>query len=431
VNNKNEYITTATFDTLNPAGTRDAIQTGILDANGTFGGWKDLRPGVIARNSGGWEVLARSAGGKIGLAYPNADTTGGRASYGIVFTESADSGHTWSAPELVFQPTILSSQLAPNPPDTLEFGTSLDLKYLGEEPHIAFEATVDFLYRTEQILHWSRSGGVSEVVMADTMHGIGASTLTNANSQPNMSPISYPCLGFSDDGSKVFVLFSAISQTGTSMLADDFSGTSFNYYQVWAVGSSDGGSTWGSPNLMNGPSAIQSGEAFDSASFEYPVLAPSNHIAGGVTTLQMVFQVRRHPGMYAFTINGTNPSTPGPINQTWLMYQATQFTPAMFLSGVPEPADLDPLTPLMMSAYPNPASASSMVQFDLVQPANVTLQVVDVMGRIVTTLHRGIVSAGMHSYNTDLSILPSGTYFAELRSAGGARLARAIPIAKR
>jgi hypothetical protein len=59
---------------------------------------------------------------------------------------------------------------------------------------------------------------------------------------------------------------------------------------------------------------------------------------------------------------------------------------------------------------PNPASESTLVRFELGQPRDVTLEVRDGVGRLVSTQDMGTLGAGQHNTTLDLSGWASGLY---------------------
>jgi len=71
-----------------------------------------------------------------------------------------------------------------------------------------------------------------------------------------------------------------------------------------------------------------------------------------------------------------------------------------------------------LSASPNPFNPSSALSFQLLANSRVSLRVYDTAGREVATLVEGWREAGAHEVTFDASGLPSGIYFARLRSDG-------------
>ena len=65
--------------------------------------------------------------------------------------------------------------------------------------------------------------------------------------------------------------------------------------------------------------------------------------------------------------------------------------------------------------YPNPFNPSTQIQFDLPSTAEVTVQVIDLLGRMVLTLPAQNVEAGANrTVELDGSSLSSGTYLYRL-----------------
>lgn len=77
----------------------------------------------------------------------------------------------------------------------------------------------------------------------------------------------------------------------------------------------------------------------------------------------------------------------------------------------------------LSAAYPNPASRSTALQFELGAAGRVDLGIFDVSGRRVATLASGTLPAGAHAARWDGrdmsgSAVPGGLYFARLQSGG-------------
>lgn len=60
---------------------------------------------------------------------------------------------------------------------------------------------------------------------------------------------------------------------------------------------------------------------------------------------------------------------------------------------------------------PNPFTNNSVITYNLNEAANVSVQIVDVTGKIVTTINEGNQNAGEHNITIDGSTLAEGTYF--------------------
>ncbi|HEX03664.1 MAG TPA: T9SS type A sorting domain-containing protein, partial [Bacteroidetes bacterium] len=69
-----------------------------------------------------------------------------------------------------------------------------------------------------------------------------------------------------------------------------------------------------------------------------------------------------------------------------------------------------------LDAYPNPFNISSTIRYSLQRPAEIKLDVFDVLGRQVATLAEGLVEPGEHRATFDASQLASGVYFVQLNT---------------
>ncbi|MEM1117179.1 MAG: FlgD immunoglobulin-like domain containing protein [Bacteroidota bacterium] len=84
---------------------------------------------------------------------------------------------------------------------------------------------------------------------------------------------------------------------------------------------------------------------------------------------------------------------------------------------------------LRLGASPNPTSGSATISFALDAPADVTVEVFDVMGRRVATLADGTLAAGAQELTWDGAGLAAGLYHVRLR-AGSVVAARTLSIVR-
>lgn len=70
------------------------------------------------------------------------------------------------------------------------------------------------------------------------------------------------------------------------------------------------------------------------------------------------------------------------------------------------------------SAYPNPFNAETRFDLSVPEASRVTVTVYDLLGREVTRLHQGNLSAGLHTFNWHADT-PAGVYFLRVQSANG------------
>lgn len=72
--------------------------------------------------------------------------------------------------------------------------------------------------------------------------------------------------------------------------------------------------------------------------------------------------------------------------------------------------------------YPNPFNPTTTIQFDLPETANVRVDIVDMLGRVVMTIPAQVYQAGTdHRINVDASSLASGIYVYQLSAQGATK----------
>lgn len=76
-------------------------------------------------------------------------------------------------------------------------------------------------------------------------------------------------------------------------------------------------------------------------------------------------------------------------------------------------------TDLALAAFPNPFNPATSLQMDIPRSGQVTLDIYDVQGRLLTRLFAGTLTAGRHHIHFDGSAFASGVYFAEATTTAG------------
>ena len=75
-----------------------------------------------------------------------------------------------------------------------------------------------------------------------------------------------------------------------------------------------------------------------------------------------------------------------------------------------------PRTTFLQPNYPNPFNASTTIDYGLHQPAHVTLEIYDLLGRKIETLVDDNQPAGLHQVNWNADNLSSGMYFYKIEA---------------
>jgi len=78
---------------------------------------------------------------------------------------------------------------------------------------------------------------------------------------------------------------------------------------------------------------------------------------------------------------------------------------------------------MLYPAAPNPFNPRTLIQYDLAEPAQVSLKVYNVRGRLVATLEDGLQVRGRHQtiwlgQDNRGAKVASGVYFVKLKAAG-------------
>ena len=88
------------------------------------------------------------------------------------------------------------------------------------------------------------------------------------------------------------------------------------------------------------------------------------------------------------------------------------------LLDVTSSEDAAPATAFALAApTPNPAATRTTLRLQLGTAQPVRIEVFDLLGRRVATLHDGVLAAGSHPFDLDVRTLPSGIYFARVQGA--------------
>lgn len=92
--------------------------------------------------------------------------------------------------------------------------------------------------------------------------------------------------------------------------------------------------------------------------------------------------------------------------------------PPKTTTGVAEPGKNRVIKDYALSAFPNPMNPGGVVRVQLRRSARVDLELFDITGRKIRTLHQGQLSGGEHRFRLDGNDLSSGVYLINLRIDG-------------
>jgi hypothetical protein len=216
----------------------------------------------------------------------------------------------------------------------------------------------------------------------------------------NTAYLSHPSIGFSRDGSVIWVAFSVI-QTDKCPGPPTYNG-SFFYHDIYITKSIDGGNTWATP--WNITLTSQYDEL-------YPIIAANNNLN---YSIYILFQSDKIPGCHSFIGNQTVQQT---VDKVY-----TGFMCPSCIDGIrKDPKEIPDVFSLSQN-YPNPFNPSTKIKFDIpdiplmkgARGMDVRLTVYDILGREVTTLVNEQLKPGKYEVEWDGTKYSSGIYFYKL-----------------
>lgn len=107
--------------------------------------------------------------------------------------------------------------------------------------------------------------------------------------------------------------------------------------------------------------------------------------------------------------------------ERWVVDEAsTSKSNETLLAKVPQQKESLPTVFALHENYPNPFNPTTTLQFDLPEPADVSLVIYDVLGKEVATLASGYREAGYHTATWSPRNVASGVYFARFTATAAA-----------
>lgn len=134
-------------------------------------------------------------------------------------------------------------------------------------------------------------------------------------------------------------------------------------------------------------------------------------LSGGGSSFERGYAIRELPDR-GYIVAGA--MTPSEDSSYQLMMM--RLTPDGNLVDDPEtvPEGL-PISPALVRVYPNPFNQSATVELVLARPGRVKLELVNLLGQPITTLHDGELGGGTHRLSFDAPHLPTGNYLLRVR----------------
>ncbi len=181
------------------------------------------------------------------------------------------------------------------------------------------------------------------------------------------------------------------------------------------------------PNTFFGPSTY-----FEAAGRKFLALGPNNstfHVIEVTNPAEPTLVRTLGPLSVRPNVNQTGGSGWDPTNNR-LVVMASNNAYASFKLSNATLTDLDddtvselPSSFELIGNYPNPFNPTTTIRFNLAERADVTLQVIDILGRVVMTQNVGRLAAGSNQqFMLDATRLASGVYLYRMTANTGAKI---------
>jgi hypothetical protein len=195
-----------------------------------------------------------------------------------------------------------------------------------------------------------------------------------------LGPSTMPSITVDDDNN-VFVVFASTTE--------DFDNFDFNFKKLWARAWVPGGG-WGPFYHITEPII----HIFDESI--YPLLAPQSD-----GDIHLIYQADGTPGLALDEDHD--------YQENRIIHAAISKTEPLLVTGID---DRELITEDNVSQnFPNPFSTNTMITVALENPANLSLEVTNLMGQQVYQVERGEVSDGTYYFQINAEDLGTGIYF--------------------
>lgn len=393
------------------------------DGGATWDIQHSILPGLDSTMYTGWgaDVYSIDANGDnivIALAESFSD---------VILMKSTDNGTTWTknivqaCPLTLYDPTAagaISDVDFDGVADTVETSTgdvtvSIDangvahlawsqMLYIDDDPTL--DAGWRYFPTVDAILYWNENMAAPVIAgTAPDLNGDGDVTIVSANA--NCRTLGYygggglsihPGLGFDASGN-IYMSYASVNELTDSTFYTQ------THRHMFAIKSTDGGNTW-SQQLLLVPMIAQGGDGeFQEACY--------GSIAKLVDSkIHVVYQRDVAPGYSLLSTSTDATLVCQADNNTFtndIVYVSADVND--FVVGVNEITAAD-LSFSITQNYPNPFSGATRFDLNLQKTSDVSVEVFNVVGKLVKTINAGTLTAGVNTITIDGSDLASGMY---------------------
>jgi Secretion system C-terminal sorting domain len=274
---------------------------------------------------------------------------------------------------------------------------------------------------TDGLWYWNETmtGGPVIVAGAEDLNGntfIDLPEPVAPNTQPlglygTAGMITHPSIGF-DDNNAVYLSYAAPNELADTLIFQ------CAHRHTYVIGSADMGATWSTPyNIVPDQAAGGDGE------FQEGVYASiARKVVGSGSTAHAHIVYQRDGAPYVSSVFGAlSTSATVAAQQSWNADAGNIPFPNDIIyadvTGIITVGINENKNSIVVNVAPNPATDFVTISFNMPKSENVSLQMTDVLGRVVVSNDLGIINAGDARQFVDVSKLTSGAYMFTLSSA--------------
>lgn len=341
----------------------------------------------------------------------------------VILLKSSDNGTTWTKtivnpfPIPLFDPASMSSDIDNDGnADTLDTNDGsvqvlLDNSgkahvWFGHMRMIGDGAAVSYFPGTDGLMYWNENMGANAPVMiaaAEDLTGSGTTGTLDVSEWGSygVSLTSMPSASIDASGT-IYLSYSSIYE-GLAAGGDVAVGKSYRH--IYLMKSVDNGNSWCAPADIAVPAAD------DYTEFVFGSLTRKTD-----GDLHMIYQRDSDPGnALALDNSGAQADVQnGPSDYVYVKMPVSDL-PTCAPLGITE----NNVNSLALSLSPNPAEASTSLAFRLATKGNVTINVYNVTGQVVSSVTNQDYAAGSYNINLNTEKYDSGIYFVNMITADG------------
>jgi hypothetical protein len=350
-------------------------------------------PGVLQLNMR-WTYAAGPNGKALYVMCPISDVAGNFSKNRLFYSTSSDFGSTWTQPAVLYNPQIING-------DTVVPFFGLDAVY---DPagnfYVAFNSTSPSgLFASSKLWVIKNTGTPNLVAQHSGVNGIPEAANTPIHADAGICTIDHPTLGVSDSGTCVYVAYSVQFQNDTL--------GGFNKCHIYISRALISNMTFGTPLKVTNSGPGSYDERYPSINQVIPNLGSPNF-----STVFLVYQKDPQPGSSAFN-DGARQS------RATLMFRKI-FDYGCYTTGIQNIGNEIPGSYNLHQNYPNPFNPDTKIRFELPERSDVSLNIYDVTGKLVTALiYIENLEPGMKEISFNASSLASGVYFYTIEARSG------------